>query len=161
MDIPKRLIECLTRNNVRFEILHHTESFSAQGIAEAEHIKAEHHAKVVMVRAGEQHLMVVVPADRRVDLEKVEQITGRVVSLDTEFEFKSFFPDCQVGTMPPFGNLYDLPTFVDTSLTHEDYIVFEAGTHTEAINLSYAHYEQIVNPQIVDLTLRMHLIQSV
>ena len=154
MDIPKRLIECLTKNNVRYEILHHVEAFSAQRIAEAEHVKAEHHAKVVMVRSGEQHFMVVVPANRRVDLEKVEQITGHAVSLDTEPEFKSFFPDCQVGTMPPFGNLYDLPTFVDSSLTHEDYIVFEAGTHTEAIKLSYADYEQIVNPQIADLTVK-------
>ncbi len=76
MDIPKRLIECLTKNNVRYEILHHTEAFSAQRIAEAEHVKAEHHAKVVMVRSGEQHFMVVVPANRRVDLEKVEQMTG-------------------------------------------------------------------------------------
>ena len=63
--------------------------------------------------------------------------------------------------MPPFGNLYDLPTFVDSSLTHEDYIVFEAGTHTEAIKLSYADYEQIVNPQIADLTIKAHLIQRV
>jgi Ala-tRNA(Pro) deacylase len=159
MDIPKRLIECLTKNNVRYEILHHTEAFSAQRIAEAEHVKAEHHAKVVMVRSGAEHLMVVVPANRRVDLEKVEQITEDTVSLDTESEFRSFFPDCQVGTMPPFGNLYDLPTFVDTSLTHEDYIVFEAGTHTEAIKLSYADYQQIVKPQIADLTVKVHLIQ--
>jgi Ala-tRNA(Pro) deacylase len=161
MNIPKRLIECLTKNNVRYEILHHTEAFSAQRIAEAEHVKAEYHAKVVMVRSGEQHFMVVVPANRRVDLEKVEQITGHTVWLDTEPEFKSFFPDCQVGTMPPFGNLYDLPMFVDSSLTHEDYIVFEAGTYTEAIKLSYADYEQIVNPQIADLTVKVHHMQRV
>ena len=161
MDIPKRLIECLTKHNVRYEIMHHTEAFSAQRIAEAEHVKAEHHAKVVMVRSGQQHFMVVVPANRRVDLEKVEQMTGLAVSLDTELEFKSFFPDCQVGTMPPFGNLYDLPTYVDSSLTHQDYIVFEAGTHTEAIKLSYADYEQIVNPRIADLTVNVHLIQRV
>jgi Ala-tRNA(Pro) deacylase len=105
--------------------------------------------------------MVVVPANRRVDLEKVEQIIGYAVSLDAEPEFKSLFPDCQVGTMSPFGNLYDLPTYVDSSLTHEDYIVFEAGTHTEAIKLSYADYEQIVNPGIADLTVNRHLIQRV
>jgi Ala-tRNA(Pro) deacylase len=161
MDIPKRLIECLTRNNVRYEILHHTEAFSAQRIAEAEHVKAEHQAKVVMVGSGEQHFMVVVPANRRVDLEKVEQITEHAVSLDTEPEFKAFFPDCQVGTMPPFGNLYDLPTLVDRSLTHEDYIVFEVGTDTEAIKLSYFDYQQIVKPQIADLTVNVPLIQQV
>ena len=63
--------------------------------------------------------------------------------------------------MPPFGNLYDLPTLVDSSLTHQDYIVFEAGTHTEAIKLSYADYEQIVKPQIADMTVKVHLIQRV
>ena len=61
--------------------------------------------------------------------------------------------------MPPFGNLYDMPTFVDSSLADEDYIVFEAGTHTEAIKLSYADYQQIVNPQIADLTVKVHQIQ--
>jgi Ala-tRNA(Pro) deacylase len=114
-----------------------------------------------MVRSGQQHFMAVVPANRQVDLEKVEQITGQAVSLNTEAEFKSLFPDCQVGTMPPFGHLYDLPTLVDSSLTHEDYIVFEAGTHTEAIKLSYADYQQMVNPQVADLTANVHLIHHV
>jgi Ala-tRNA(Pro) deacylase len=144
-----------------YEILHHTEAFSAQRIAEAEHVKAEHHAKVVMVRSGGQHFMVVVPANRRVDLEKVEQITGHAVSLDTEPEFKSFFPDCQVGTMPPFGNLYDLPTFVDSSLTHEDYIVFECRHSHRGNQIELCRLEQIVNPQIADLTVKVHHIQRV
>jgi Ala-tRNA(Pro) deacylase len=153
MQIPKRLIDCLTEKNVLYEILHHREAFTAQRIAEAEHVKAEHHAKVVMVKTGEHHLMAVLPADRRVDLEKVEKITGQPASLDTEWEFRSLFPDCAVGTMPPFGNLYGLPTYVDRSLAKEDYIVFEAGTHTDAIKLSYSAYEQIVKPQIADLAM--------
>ena len=159
MQIPKRLIDCLTEKNVLYEILHHREAFTAQRIAEAEHVKADHHAKVVMVKTGEQHLMAVLPADRRVDLEKVEQITGQLASLDSELEFRSLFPDCAVGTMPPFGNLYGLPTYVDRSLAKEDYIVFEAGTHTDAIKLSYPAYEQIVKPQIADLAMKVHLIQ--
>jgi Ala-tRNA(Pro) deacylase len=159
MEIPKRLINCLTEMNVRYEILHHPAAFTAQRIAEAEHVKAEHHAKVVMVKSGEQHLMAELPADRRVDLEKVEQITGQPVSLDTESEFRSLFPDCAVGTMPPFGNLYGLPTYVDRSLAKEDFIVFEAGTHTDAIKLGYPAYEQIVKPEIADLAMKVHLIQ--
>jgi prolyl-tRNA editing enzyme YbaK/EbsC (Cys-tRNA(Pro) deacylase) len=134
---------------------------TAQRIAEAEHVKAEHYAKVVMVKSGEKHLMVVLQADRRVDLEKVEQITGQTVSLDAESEFRLLFPDCAVGTMPPFGSLYDLPTYVDRSLAQEDCIVFEACTHTDTIKLSYPDYQQIVKPQIADLTMKVHHIQRV
>ena len=158
MNIPKRLIEYLNESNVPYEILHHPEAFTAQRIAEAEHVKGEHHAKVVMVKSGEQRFMIVLPADRRVDLEKVEQITGHTVSLDTESEFSSLFPDCAVGTMPPFGNLYGLPTYVDRSLVQEDYIVFEAGTHTDSIKLSYPAYEKIARPQIADLAMKVHFI---
>ena len=157
MEIPKRLIDCLTENNVRYEVLHHSEAFTAQRIAEAEHVKAEHHAKVVMLKSGGKHLMAVVPADRRVDLDKVEEITGQPVVLITEPEFRTLFPDCAVGAMPPFGNLYGLPTYVERSLAQEDYIVFEAGTYTDAIKLSYPAFERIANPQIADLAMKVHL----
>jgi Ala-tRNA(Pro) deacylase len=161
MNIPERLIECLNERNVQYEVVHHPEAFTAQRVAEVEHVKAEHYAKVVMVKAGEQHLMVVLPADRRVDLEKVEQITGRTASLDTESEFRTLFPDCAVGTMPPFGNLYGLPTYVDKSLVQEDFIIFEAGTHTDSIKLSYPAYEKIAKPQIADLAMQAHLSEQV
>jgi Ala-tRNA(Pro) deacylase len=161
MNIPERLIECLNRRKVQYEIVHHPEAYTAQRIAEVEHVKAEHYAKVVMVRSGEKHVMVVLPADRRVDLEKVEQVIGRTVALDSESEFNALFPDCAVGTMPPFGNLYGLLTLVDKRLVKEDYIIFEAGTHTDAIKLSYADYDEIVRPQIADLAITGRLTQSV
>jgi Ala-tRNA(Pro) deacylase len=161
MNIPERLIDYLNEKNIRYEIVHHPEAFTSQRIAEAEHVKAEHYAKVVMVKSGEQRLMVVLPADHRVDLEKVEQITGQTVSLDTEAEFRTFFPDCAVGTMPPFGNLYGLPTFVDRSLVKQDYIVFEAGTHTEAIKLRYSDYEDMAKPKIADLSMKVRVMQQV
>ena len=80
---------------------------------------------------------------------------GKAVSLDRENEFKSLFPDCAVGAMPPFGNLYGVPTYVDKSLAQEDYIVFEAGTHADAIKLSYLDYEKIVKPQVADLASKI------
>ena len=147
MEIPKRLIDCLNENKVAYEILHHPEAVTAQRIAQAEHVKGRHHAKVVMVKSGDQHLMMVLPADHQIDLEKVENAIGNAVSLDKEQEFKSLFPDCAIGAMPPFGNLYGLPTYVDNSLAEQDYIVFEAGTHTDAIKMSYRDYEKIVKPE--------------
>src|SRR6516164_2786049 len=110
MKIPKRLIDCLTANKAKYEILHHPEAVTAQRIAQAEHVKGRHHAKVVIVKSGDQHLMMVLPADHQIDLEKAEKTLGNAVSLGKEEEFKSLFPDCAIGGMPPFGNLYSLAT---------------------------------------------------
>jgi Ala-tRNA(Pro) deacylase len=120
MEIPKQLIECLDENKVTYEVLRHPEAVTAQRIAQAEHVKGRHHAKVVMVKSG-----------------------------------KLLFPDCAIGGMPPFGNLYGLPTYVHQSLAEQDYIVFEAGTHTEAIKMSYGDYEKIVKPKVNDLAIKL------
>jgi Ala-tRNA(Pro) deacylase len=154
--IPKRLIDCLDENKISYEILRHPEAVTAQRIAEAEHVKGRHHAKVVMVKSGAQHLMVVLPAEHLIDLQKLAKIAGQDVSLESEGEFESLFPDCAIGAMPPFGNLYDVPTYVDKSLAEEDYIVFEAGTHTETIKLNYRDYEKIVKPRVADLAIKIH-----
>ena len=155
MKIPLQLIDCLNESKVRYEILHHPEAVTAQRIAQAEHVKGRHHAKVVMIKSGEQRLMAVLPADHQIDLEKVGKVIGKTASLDSEKEFKSLFPDCAIGAMPPFGNLYGLPTYVDKSLVAQDYIVFEAGTHSDAIKLSYRDYEKIVKPQMEDLAIKL------
>jgi Ala-tRNA(Pro) deacylase len=155
MEIPKRLIDCLNENKVRYEILHHPEAVTAQRIAQAEHVKGRHHAKVVMIKSREQHLMMVLPADHQIDLEKVEKAIGKACSLDKEQEFKSLFAECAIGAMPPFGNLYGLPTYVDKHLAEQDYIVFEAGTHTDAIKMSYRDYEKIVKPKVEDLAIKL------
>jgi Ala-tRNA(Pro) deacylase len=159
MDIPNTLIVYLNQKRVAYEIIHHPEAFTAQTIAAAEHVKGRHHAKVVMVKSGGEHLMAVLPADSRVDLEKLENLTGKPASLETEAEFKGLFPDCAPGTMPPFGNLYGLPTYVDRTLTQEDYIVFEAGTHTDAMKLSYNDYERAAKPRIEEFAAKLHPIK--
>jgi len=155
MEIPKQLIDCLDGNKVSYEVLLHPEAVTAQRIAQAEHVKGRHHAKVVMVKSGDRHLMMVLPADHQIDLEKVEKAIGESVSLDTEQEFKSLFSDCAIGAMPPFGNLYGLPTYVDQSLAEQEYIVFEAGTHRDAIKMSYRDYEKIVKPKVNDLAIKL------
>jgi len=156
MGISKQLIDYLNQNNVEYEILHHAEAVTAQRIAQAEHVKGRHQAKVVVMKAGDQRLMLVLPADHYVDLEKVERVVGKPVSFDHENEFKSLFPDSAIGAMPPFGNLYGLPTLVDKHLAEQDYIVFEAGTHTDAIIMNYRDYEKIVKPKVEDLSIKVH-----
>jgi len=159
MKIPQRLIDCLNESKIGYETLHHPEAVTAQRIAQAEHVKGRHHAKVVMVKSGERHVMIVLPADHQIDLEKAAKAIGQGALLDTEPEFKALFPDCAVGAMPPFGNLYGVPTYVDKRLSEEDYIVFEAGTHTDAIKLSYRDYEKIVKPRVEDLAIKIQPIK--
>ena len=156
MEIPRQLIDCLDQHNVHYAILHHSEAMTAQRIAQAEHVKGRHQAKVVIMKSGHQRFMLVLPADHYVDLEKVERIVGKPASFDHEDKFKSLFPDSAIGAMPPFGNLYGLPTYVDKSLSEQNYIVFEAGTHTEAIKMSYRDYEEIVKPKVADLAIKFH-----
>jgi len=160
MEIPKRLIDCLNENKAQYEILRHPEAVTAQRIAQVEHVKGRHHAKVVIAKSGDQHLMIVLPADHQIDLEKAEKTIGHAVSLGKEQEFKSLFPDCAIGAMPPFGNLYNLPTYVDKQLSEQDYIVFEAGTHADAIKMSYRDYERIVKPKIEDLAVKIQPVKS-
>jgi len=98
--------------------------------------------------------MAVLPADHQIDLEKLTRAIGKPAVLGRETEFKPLFPDCAVGAMPPFGNLYSMPTCVDKRLAEEDYIVFEAGTHTDAIKMSYRDFEKIVKPRVEDLAVK-------
>jgi Ala-tRNA(Pro) deacylase len=155
MQIPQKIISFLNDRKIGYEILHHPEAFTAQTLAAVEHIKGRRHAKVVMVKSGKEHLMTVLPADCRIDLERLEKATGKPVALESEPEFKDLFPDCAPGTMPPFGSLYGFPTYIDRALTKEDFIVFEAGTHTDAIKLRYSDYERVADPLVEDFAIKL------
>lgn len=155
MEIPSKLVEFLNQSKVRYEVIHHPEAFTAQELAAIEHVKGKNHAKVVMVQAGKQPVMVVLPADHRVDLAKLDQMLGQRTTLATEAEFKALFPDCAAGTMPPFGKLYGLLTYVDQSLVADELIVFAAGTHTDAVRMSYTDYARLAQPQVTDLAVKL------
>lgn len=156
MGIPRRLIEFLEDKGAFYERITHPERFTAQELADVEEVKGRHHAKVVMVFIGGEQVMTVLPSDRLVDLEKLEQVTGQQAFLADEEEFKRNFPDCEVGTMPPFGSLYGLKTYVDRTLSESEFIVFEAGTHTDAIKMDYRDYELLEKPLIEDFSVKLH-----
>ena len=156
MGVPARLIDFLNQSKVRYEVLHHPEAFTAQELAAIEHVKGRSHAKVVMVKTGAELLMAVLPADHRLDLEKLGKVTGRPMSLASEGEFKALFPDCAVGTMPPFGQLDGVGTYLDKSLADADRIVFEAGTHSDAVKMRYADYERLAKPTVADFAVKLH-----
>ena len=156
MGIPARLLDFLNKGKARYEILHHPKAFTAQELAAIEHVKGRSHAKVVMIKADGQLLMTVLPADHRVDLEKLTNMLGRPAALAVEADFKELFPDCAVGAMPPFGHLYDVTTYLDQSLNGADNIVFEAGTHSDAIKISFADYERLAKPNVADFAVKLH-----
>ncbi len=156
MNIPTKLVEFLNREKVRYTVLHHPEAFTAQELAAIEGVKGRNHAKVVIVKAGAKLLMTVLPADHRIELEKLDKLTGQRTVLATEAEFKASFSDCAPGTMPPFGKLYGVEAWVDKSLTSDEFIVFEAGTHTDAIRMNYADYTRLAEPKVAEFAVKLH-----
>lgn len=141
----------LRENKVPFEVQHHAVAYTAQEVAASEHVPGRMLAKVVMLLGDGKLSMFVLPAPARVDLEKAAAVLGaREVRLAHEDEFADRFPGCEVGAMPPFGKLYDLPLYVDKSLAEDETIVFEAGTHTDTMSMKYADFERVAKPTVAE-----------
>lgn len=148
----ERLKKFLDENNVKFVTTSHSQAFTAQEVAAAAHIPGKELAKTVMVKLDGELAMVVLPATRRVDVERLKGVTGAgEVALASEDEFSGLFPNCELGAMPPFGNLWDLTVFVDEHLREDEQIAFNAGTHTELMKLSYSDFERLVSPVVARL----------
>jgi Ala-tRNA(Pro) deacylase len=143
----ERLHDYMQERGVPFTSHSHPEAFTALEIAELEHVSGKQMAKVVMAMVDGQLTMLVLPAPARVDLDLARAVfDAGELRLANEEEFAPHFPDCDVGAMPPFGNLYNLPTYVDRSLTQDEQIVFQAGTHRETMTMRYADYADLVQP---------------
>lgn len=146
----ERLKKYLHTNGVVFEVQQHREVFTTQAMAAELHEKGAHVAKVVIGRADGRIVMLVVPAPARVDFERAAQALGaQYVRPAREDEFKSLFPDCQVGAMPPFGNLYGVAVYLDQSLTLVPALVFQAGSHRETFRIALADYLRLAAPKVV------------
>ena len=149
MPLKKRLKEFLDENNVKYVTMIHSKAYTAQEIAAACHIPGQMFAKTVILKADGKYVMAVLPATHRVNLDLFKQVAHvKEVELSTEEEFEKLFPQSEIGAMPPFGNLYDLPTYVDSSLSKDDEICFNATTHSEVIKMKYADFERLVKPVV-------------
>jgi len=135
MSISVRLQSFLDEKQVLYSVLTHTTAYTAQGAAASMQISGKELAKTVVLWTGEEMILAVLPAPNHVRLDKLSAELGRSVRLATEQEFSSLFPDCELGAMPPFGSLYNLPVYVDESLAADEAIVFNAGTHRDAIRM--------------------------
>lgn len=146
----RKLKQFLDEHMVKYVVIQHSPAFTAQEIAASAHIPGQELAKTVMVKIDGTMAMAVLPASLRVDLEGLrEALDVGSVELASEREFKDMFPDCEVGAMPPFGNLYGMDVFVAQSLTEDEEIAFNAGSHTELIRLSYMDFDRLVKPRVL------------
>jgi len=151
----ERLKGFLDENGVKYVSMSHSEAFTAQEIAAAAHVPGKEMAKTVMVKVGGELAMVVLPAPDKVSIDRLQQVTGaQDVELASEDEFSDLFPSCEVGAMPPFGNLWDMTVFVDERLRENEQIAFNAGSHTELVKLPYGDYERLVEPVVAQVSSR-------
>lgn len=148
----QRLKEFLDSNGIQYVLISHSRAYTAAAIGSITHIPGKLIAKTVMVKIDGELSMVVVPGSRHINLAALKATLGaNLTLLVTETEFADRFPDCEVGAMPPFGVLYGLPVYVDETLTRDDEIAFNAGSHRELIRMSYRDYERLEHPTIVDV----------
>jgi Ala-tRNA(Pro) deacylase len=148
VSISIRLKGFLDENQIPYSVLTHTTAYTAQGAAVTMQISGKELAKTIVLWAGEEMILAVLPAPNHVGLDKLAAELGKSVRLATEQEFSSLFPDCELGAMPPFGSLYNLAVYVDESLAADNAIVFNAGTHRDAIRMRYDDFVRLTKPKV-------------
>ena len=143
-----RLYNFLDQRDSHYTTLHHDRTITADETAEAVDIGRQHFAKTVMIQTDGGLAMLVMPATYRIELTRLSRaLGGGSVELADEDDFRDAFPDCELGAMPPFGNLYGLPVFVDSRLAQQDEIAFNAGSHTDVVRMPYPEFERLAQPQ--------------
>ena len=144
------LTEYLDQHTIPYTVITHSPAYTAQGIAGLTHISGKELAKTVIVKLDEKLVMAVLPANLHVDLAALKRgAKAKTIELAAEDEFRSRFADCEVGAMPPFGNLFGLPVFADQNLAHDKEIAFNAGTHRELIRMTWDDFSRLAEPMVL------------
>ena len=147
----ERVREYLLTHGVAYEITDHPLAYTAQRVAESEHISGKQIAKPVILLADDRFVMAVVPGHKHVDLDKVQSVLGcREVRMAREEEFAGAFGDCEAGAEPPLGSLYEMRTILDTRVASQ-HITFRGGSHTQTITMSLEDYREVVAAEVVDV----------
>jgi len=151
----KKLTDFLNTEKVKYVAITHSPAYTAQEIAALAHIPGREVAKTVIVKVDGRMCMAVLPASSMVDFTQLRQgIAAAKVELATEGEFKGMFPDCEVGAMPPFGNLFGMNVYVDKMLAEDSEIAFNAGTNKELVRMDYKDFARIVAPKLLAFGVR-------
>ena len=150
----QKLKEFLDSHNIKYVVISHSRAFTAQETAASAHVPAKELAKTVMVKMNGKMAMAVLPASCKVDFDLLKKDTGAAtIEIANEKEFKDLFPDCEIGAMPPFGNLYGMDVFVAESLTEDKEIAFNAGSHRELVKMTYKDFEKLVKPKVITFSV--------
>ena len=148
-----KLKEFLDKEHVKYVTILHSPAFTAQEIAAIAHISGKEFAKTIVVHIDGRMAMAVLPADQKVVLPELRETAGvSSARFATEDEFKGFFPDCEIGALPPFGNLYGMDVYVAAPLTRDEMIFFNAGSHTELVKMPFREYQRLAKPKIAEFT---------
>jgi Ala-tRNA(Pro) deacylase len=151
----RQLRDFLDGHGIEYVTITHSPAFTAQEVAASAHVAGKELAKTVVVNLDDRMVMAVVPAFDKVDLAHLRDAAGAAhVALAGEWEFKDRFPDCELGAMPPFGNLYGMDVFVADSLADRESIAFNAGSHTEVVRISFDDFARLIHPAVIALTTK-------
>ncbi len=149
----ERVRTFLAAHGVSYEAETHPRAVTSQRLAAAEHVSGWMVAKPVMLNAGGQLAMAVLPAPAMVDLDRASAALACEVRLAHESEFTHLFPDCEAGAEPPFGAFYGVPVYVDPILEEDEYIVFRAGTHDTTMKMRMVDYLAVEDPKMVEMAI--------
>ncbi len=148
----KELQKFLDSHKVKYEVITHNPVYTAQEIAACAHIPGKDLAKTVIVKLDGKMVMLVGPATQQFNFNALKKLSkAKKVELASEKEFQDLFPECELGAMPPFGNLFDMDVYVDDSLIEEKEIAFNAGNHTELVKMRYDDWAKLVKPKVVSI----------
>jgi Ala-tRNA(Pro) deacylase len=146
----RKLKDFLDKNKIKYTTISHSPAFTTQEIAASAHIRGKELAKTVMIKVDGKMAMAVLPASFKIDFDLLKNaIKAGNMELATESDFKDLFGDCDVGAMPPFGNLYGMEVFAAESLAEDEEIAFNSGSHTELIKMAYKDFDRLVKPNVL------------
>ena len=149
MSVSQRILDYLDSLNLSYELVPHAQAFAAQEVAQTLHVSGKRFAKAVVLDADGRLMMAVLPASHRLDLHQLkEELNAKKLEMVPEGELVKFCPDCELGAFPPFGHLYGMNVWVDRSLGQCEEIMFNAGSHTEAIRMKYADFAKAATPHV-------------
>jgi Ala-tRNA(Pro) deacylase len=150
--ISEHIRDYLREHHVRVSWLHHPRAVSASRLAEALHVSGRRVAKPVIVRADGRFWMALLPANEELDVDRLARVLGADgVRLAEEGEFQRLFPDCELGSEPPFGGLYQLPVVMDERLANAPTLVFRGGSHEDAVEMRREDFQQLEHPRVADI----------
>jgi len=150
MTTLRRCLDMLERYQITYVHTRHPNAYTALEVAQAEHLPPYMLAKTVILHGPHGYTMAVLPADCKIDMKELAaNLRVEHLRLATEEEVRERFPDSEVGAMPPFAALFGMPVCMDVRLAEEPYILFNAGTHRDAIHMRVADYLRLTNPVIL------------